>query len=147
MLVNISFHSGKSMRANEREINSQAFILFFLVICNKTAINSLWLFIHMIIICFASRQSFGNGSSLNVFPTASPDLFFCGRGGRKPRQNNFFFQERKANKQNPWTMAGVPRQCHHLSCSGGTSSHLYHCSSKGDRQDFQSLLLLKNTTK
>jgi len=80
------------MRANEREINSQAFVLFFLVICNKKAINSLWLFIHMIILCFASSQSFGNGSPLNVFPTASPDLF---EGEKKTQDKSFFFKKEK----------------------------------------------------
>lgn len=32
LLVNISFHPSKSVGANEREINSQAFILLFLVV-------------------------------------------------------------------------------------------------------------------
>lgn len=101
----------------------------------------------MIIICFCPLvdNPLENGSPLNVFPTASPDLFFLWEGeAETPRQNSFFFKKEKQTNRipGPWqaSQAMPPSKPH----SGGTSSHLYHCSSKkGDRQDFQFAFIKK----
>lgn len=60
----------------------------------------------MIILCFASSQSFGNGSPLNVFSTASPDLF---EGEKKTQDKTVFFSRKKSKQTESMDDGGLPK--------------------------------------